>query len=200
MRRTWVLAGAFAVGSAAGAAEPIGSWVLSCEDGCSLRHKDRILDIAGISADLAVQAAGADLVPVVVVRGLPVLNDMAVRQIRVWLRFDRNERIGLGCAVAAASYICSPRNGPVPAFPAARRVTISVEGVGGGADQSRSLDLAGTAQALARLRAAGAVRAPLPAQELPVGWVRLLDKGLRAVGYANGTADLPGFVRSYLGF
>jgi hypothetical protein len=59
--------------------------------------------------------------------------------------------------------------------------------------RERSLELVRTKEALARLRVVGA-----PSSE-PSGWVSLLDRGLKATGYKNGTADLPGLVAGYLG-
>jgi hypothetical protein len=107
----------------------------------------------------------------------------------------------LACAIGDGGYVCAPPDDAVAALaaglPAARfvavRVSLSVAGTNLQTVRERTLDLAGTPEALARLRVAGA-----PAAE-PSGWVRLLDRGMKAAGYKNGAADLPGLVARYLG-
>ena len=72
------------------------------------------------------------------------------------------------------------------------RVSVSVSGSNSLPVRERSLALARTPEALARLRAVGAPPAG------PGGWISLLDRGLKAAGYKNGTADLPGLLAKYL--
>ena len=81
-------------------------------------------------------------------------------------------------------------------MPAARTVTVRVRASISGTRLQpvleRSLDLATMQEALARLRAVG------PPSDEPSGWVGLLDRGLKAFGYKNGTADLPALLAAYL--
>src|SRR5205085_12553184 len=108
--------------------------------------------------------------------------------------------VDLPCAVGAAGFLCAPQDEAVPALAAsfipARsltvRMSLSVAGSNKLTVKERSLALAGTPEALARLRAAGA---PSTA---PDGWLGLLDRGLKAMGYRNGMADLPALLLEYL--
>jgi hypothetical protein len=58
--------------------------------------------------------------------------------------------------------------------------------------QSRALALSWTPDALTHLRAAGA------SPSVPNTWSAFVDRGLRAIGFKNGKADLPGMVIKYL--
>jgi hypothetical protein len=189
----------------AAADEPIGSWILSCRDqACVLRHKDRPFDAAGVLADLEVRAAGTLLVPAIAVRGVPnevLLAAVTAGKVEVSMQLAKGPPIDLFCAVDTAGYLCAPRDEAVPAlaaaFPSARsmtvRISLSIAGSNPLSVRDRSLALAGTRQALARLTAAGA---PSVA---PNGWLGLLDRGLKAVGYKGGLTDLPGVLDRYLG-
>lgn len=207
---------------ASAADESIGSWILSCRgQACVLRHKDRLLDAAGIVADLEARAAGsaadppiggkpvstgaggAQLVPVIVVRGVSdelLLAATAAGTLHASLQFLRAAPVDLPCALDAAGFLCAPRDEAVPALAAAFilarsltvRMSLSLAGSNPLTVKDRTLPLAGTPKALARLRAAG----PPPAA--PDGWLSLLDRGLKAIGYRNGMADLRALLLEYL--
>ncbi|MFL5284990.1 MAG: hypothetical protein ACJ8AW_29465, partial [Rhodopila sp.] len=194
----------------AAAEQPIGSWILDCrEQACRLRHKDRLFEAAGIVADLEVRAAGtasavpvagraqdmrADggpLVPVIAVRGVPeevLLTAAAAGKLQASVQFAHGAPVDLPCAVDTAGFLCVPRDEAAPTlagvFVGARsmtvRMSLSVAGSNPLTVKDRPLALAGTQEALARLRAAGA---PSTA---PSGWLSLLDRTLKAVGYRNG--------------
>jgi hypothetical protein len=187
------------------APEPAGSWLLECDGtACVLRHKERLFSGAGVTADLEVRGSGKALVPVVTLRGLPdqvLLASSMAGKAEASVQFPGAARVELGCAIGEGGYVCSPPDDAVAALAAALpkapsvavRVSLSVNGTNLQPMRERSLELAGTPAALARLRAAGARSAE------PSGWVGLLDRGLKAAGYTNGTADLPGLVARYLG-
>jgi hypothetical protein len=187
------------------APEAVGSWLLDCEAAtCALRHKDRLFSGAGVTADMEVRAAGKALVPVVTLRGLPdqvLLASSMAAKAEASVQFPGAARVQLACGISDGGYVCAPPDdavaGLAAALPKARsvsvRVAVSISGTGLQPNRERSFELAGTPEALARLRAAGA-----PSAE-PGGWVGLLDRGLKAAGYVNGTADLPGLVARYLG-
>jgi hypothetical protein len=189
----------------AAADEPIGSWILSCRDrACVLRHKDRLFDAAGALADLEVRAAGKLLVPAIAVRGVPgevLLAAATAGKLEASVQLAKGPPVDLPCAVDAAGYLCAPQDEAVPAlaaaFPSARamtvRISLSIAGSNPLSVRDRSLALAGTQQALARLTAAGA---PSVA---PDGWLGLLDRGLKAVGYKGGLTDLLAMLDRYLG-
>jgi hypothetical protein len=185
--------------------EPIGSWILSCgQAGCVLRHKDRLFSGAGASADLEVQVAGNALVPVLALRGLPnevLLASSIAGKAEASVQFPGAARVDLVCAIGDGAYVCAPPAEAVArlaaALPAVRsvvvRVSMSISGTKLQPRGERTLELTKTAEALARLRAAGA-----PSAE-PGGLIGLLDRGLKAAGYKNGAADLPGVVAGYFG-
>jgi hypothetical protein len=189
----------------AAAPEPIGSWILNCADAaCVLRHKDRFFSKGGVTAGMEVQAVGKDLVPIIALRGLP--NDMLLAssmagKAEASIQFPGAARVDLACAIGDGAHVCAPRADSLAvlaaALPTARSVTVrgsvSMSGLNPLPVRERSLELVRTKEALARLRVVGA-----PSSE-PSGWVSLLDRGLKATGYKNGTADLPGLVAGYLG-
>nr|WP_294519141.1 hypothetical protein [uncultured Rhodopila sp.] len=191
--------------TAAAAPEPVGSWLLACDGAaCVLRHKDRLFSGAGVSADMEVRAVGRALVPVVTLRGLPdqiLLASAMAAKAEASVQFPGAARVDLTCAIGDGGYVCAPSDAAVAALAAALpkarsvavRVAVSVSGTNVQPARERSLDLAGTPEALARLRAAGA-----PSAE-PGGWVGLLDRGMKAAGYKDGAADLPGLVARYWG-
>lgn len=204
---------AAAVPALAATPEALGSWLLQCPDGphtaCALRLKERLFDKAGLSADLEVRSVGPSLVPVVSVHGLPSdpLLAMALGdRIKADVRFPGAQPADLRCSAAEGGYVCVPKDdaaaGLASALPAARsvgvHVAVSMPGSDSGPSQARTVDLSGTAQALARYRAVGAAAAPSAPQEIPSGWVKTLDSMLRSAGYANGTSDLPGMVQRFL--
>ena len=180
------------VATTAGAApEGIGSWLLECDAAaCALRHKDRLFSGAGVSADMEVRAAGKALVPVVTLRGLPdqmLLASSMAGKAEASVQFPGAARVDLACAIGDGGYVCAPPDEAVAALAAALpkarsvavRVAVSVSGTNVQPARERVLDLAGTPEALARLRAAGAPSAA------PGGWIALLDRGMKAAGYKN---------------
>jgi hypothetical protein len=193
------------IATMAAAPEPIGSWVLECGGaGCVLRHRDRLFAGAGMTADLEVRAVGKALVPVIVVRGVPnqmLLASSMAGKAEASEQLPGAARVVLRCGIGDGGYVCAPADDAIAALaaglPAARsvalRVSLSVSGTNLQTVRERTLDLAKTPEALARLRAVGAP----PAE--PSGLVGLLNRGMKAAGYRNGTADLPGLVAGYLG-
>ena len=184
----------------------IGSWELRCPAGrhsaCTLRLRSWLLPPGDSRPSVAVevQRRGDTLVPVVAVRGLPprvALAGVTAMQPAVSLRFDGGPRIALACTLDGGAIVCAPQ-GPAAgaaaaALPGAHvllvRVALSIPGLAGLPEQDRTLDLAGTPQALARYRAAGASGEALPA-EPGLDWQGFLDRVLHAAGFAHGMADL----------
>lgn len=210
---SWLVCG-LVLSTGAAAAElqaGIGSWVLACPgsaagaERCLLRLDKRFLDKAGITGDVEVMADGQSLVPVVALRGLPGEVLMAASlagATEVTMQFAGGPRQGLDCAPAGAAYICAPhddaRRTLAAGLPLARsatvRVSVAVAGMKPLPVREKSIDLADTNEALARLRAAGPARVPGPltalASQSPGGLVAMADRALKAAGYPNGIADL----------
>jgi hypothetical protein len=187
--------------------EHIGSWVITCPGGApgAMRFNQRFLDKSGVTGDLEVEADGVILVPVLALRGLPdevLMAAAAMGKTEASLQFDGGAREALDCAVSEAGYICAPNEATgsklAANLPAARQVTVRVSVVVSGMKplpaQEKSLQLTGTAEALARLRAVGP--APVPSLETavaaksPAGLMGAADRALKAAGYPNGLADL----------
>jgi hypothetical protein len=199
--------------------EKIGSWVLNCTgdapgtEACLLRADKRLIDTPGVTGDLEIEAQKKSLAPVVVLRGLSSEFLMAASlagKTEASIRLSGGPREDLGCAVAAAAYVCSPSADAVrrlaARLPAARSVTVGVSVVVAGmrplAVQESSLDLSGTKQALARLRAVGPPQMPGPmtalASQAPGALLGMADKALKAAGYPNGAADLQALLAKYI--
>ena len=205
------------VGSARAAShEYIGSWMLSCpaDEACVLRLDKRFLDKGGITGDLEIQAVGKSLVPVLVLRGVPselVMAASLAGQTDASLRFGDGAREPLGCAPSSIGYVCSPGGDAArtlaAGLPRAKsvtvRVSVSVPGLKPLPAQERSLALAGTTEALGRLRAVGPSQVPgaldAVVSQSPGASLGMADKALRAAGYSNGVADLQGLVAKYRG-
>ncbi|MDR3538134.1 MAG: hypothetical protein P4L71_16695 [Acetobacteraceae bacterium] len=184
------------------AEERIGTWVLTCAPApapCMLRHATALVrSVAGIDASLDIERRGNAFVPVVTLRGLkPAAMVAAIAMPMVSLRFDDGAWIPLTCDAGEAMLACAPDGSEAEtaadALPVARSMTLQLRsGVPGVAlpPLSRTLALAGTSDALGRLRARGAVGED--ASSSPgLDWRDMLDRVLRAVGFAHGTADLP---------
>jgi invasion protein IalB len=186
----------------------IGSWVLACPatsataEPCILRHRTWVLRPGpdGPVVALEVQMRGGAMVPVVTLRGLPVqaaLGGSLVLRPAVALHFDNGPGLPLGCGLSGAVYACAPE-GPALAAAAAAladarsvtlSVTMAVPGVPALVPQERTMALAGTRTAIARLRAAGAMAGAVPSEpglDLP----GLLDGMMHAAGFRNGIADV----------
>jgi hypothetical protein len=200
-----------AAGSASGS---VGTWVLDCPDNaCTLRHVHPLFARAGVTAQLEVRASGAGRVPVVAVRGLPrdpLLSTAVGEGIRATLQLGNQAPALLACGLAGEAYLCQPTGTAAAALsrelPDAGSVTIALAAALPGQEVQpigkRTLDLAGTQEALARLPTRPTL-AEVPTgetgpQPIPRGWLALLDKGLKAAGYPNGSADLSALLSRYL--
>jgi hypothetical protein len=181
------------------AAEEIGSWVLACpgDEPCLLRHRNWIVSpgAGGISAALEARQMGNRLVPVIAVRGLSMqaaLASVVTLQANVGLRFDNAPRIDLSCGMEGAALLCAPgrdateaaAHGLALAHGVVVQAQLSLPGIVSLPDQSRSLDLQRTEDALARFRAAsaqaGGTAPAIPGLDLGGMVERLLeDAGLR---------------------
>jgi hypothetical protein len=211
-----LLMAATATGAWAGLTqEHVGSWVISCpgEAPCTMRFNKRFLDKSGITGNLEVQAQGRTLVPVLTLRGLSSELLMAAAMVgktEASLQFAGGTRQELDCAVNESSYICTPNEATTPKLAAGLaaaprvtvRVAVSVTGMNPLPSQERSLDLAGTADALARLRAVGPTPVPTMktalAAQSPAGLMGAADRALKAAGYADGLAGLQARLAQYL--
>ena len=189
------------------AEEDIGSWVLACPapppaGPCTVRHKTWVLapGNGGPTAALEVQMRGDALVPVVALRVIPMqaaLSGSLVLKPSVGVRFDGGPRAEMNCGLSGASYACAPEAGAVAAtaaaLPKAHAVTVRIEltipGMMALPPAERTMELSGTEQVLARLRAGGAVTEALPA--VPgLDMQQFLDRILRAAGFQNGIGDV----------
>ncbi len=190
------------------AARSIGSWVLECPgEICRLRHERPLFAKAGITAELEVRATSAGRVPVIAVFGLPrepVLSVAVASRIQATLQLGTQHPADLSCALAADAYVCQPSDSSAAALaqalPDAGSVTIALSVALAGAEPApigkRTLDLTDTRAALALLPAHPVMeREP---QAIPPGWTRLLDRGLKAAGFPNGSADLSGLLARLL--
>lgn len=186
--------------------EAIGPWILSCpaaeRDPCAMRHRDWVLPpvAGGPSIALEVQARGAEVVPVVTVRGLSAALATAgtlVMKPLVELMFESSPPIGLTCGVSGDYVACAP---DVSAIAAAARllriapaVTVTVSLPLGGASalspRGASLDLAGTNAALTRLRVLGVTAEAVPAYP-GLDLRGLADRLSRAAGFPDGVTGV----------
>lgn len=202
----------------AAAEQRIGSWVISCPDGareCLMRFSKRFLDKAGITADLEVESQGAALVPVIALRGLSsemLLATTMAGKTDVSLQFPGAARQQLNCNASNAAFVCVPNEAAgrllSAALPTAHTVTVrvglSVTGMSPLPAQERSLDLSGTTEALARLRAAGPSPVPNPlsvareAARSPAGMMTMADKMLKSAGFQQGVAGVQALIARYM--
>ena len=213
--------GIAALGGSARAAtqEQIGSWVLDCPgskpgaEPCIMRFNKRILDKGGIIGDLEIQGEGKSLVPVIVLRGLSPEMLMAASlagKTEASIQFAGGTREDLNCAASSSGYICSPKDDAAPkmasALSAARSVTVRVglprAGNSPPPPQEKTLDLSGTNEALAKLRAAGPSQVPGPvtalASQSPEGMMGMADTLLKAAGYPNGVSQIQAMIAKYM--
>jgi len=179
--------------------EEIGSWVLSCpadakDDACSLRHRSAIMPPmpGGPTAALEIQRRGNQYIPVVAVRGLSMqaaIGSVLELQANVSLRFDNAPRTELHCGLDGAAVVCAPAAEATASaasqLASARNMLVQAQlSLPGGItlpEQSRTLELLRTADALARLRATAPAGEAAPA--LPgLDWRGYLDPLLRATG------------------
>lgn len=207
---------AISTSAAATTQERIGGWVLACgnAEACILRLDKRFLDKAGITGDLEVQALGKTLVPVLTLRGLSnemLLAAATAGRAEASLRFNDGPRQDLVCSAASTVFFCAPHDSAARTLaadlPTARsvtvRVSVTITGVNPLPAQERSLDLSGSAEALARLRVLGPTQVPafsLPqsGSGSPAGLLAMADRMMKAAGYPNGVADLQAMLGRYL--
>jgi hypothetical protein len=203
-----------AVQAAGSDSRSFGTWVLDCPDNaCTLHHTHPLFARAGVTAQLEVRATGSDRVPVVAVRGLPhdpMLSAVVAEGIWATLQLGDQAPAPLSCGLVGEAYLCQPTGAAAAALSRALldagRVTVELAaGLPGQAVQpigKRTLDLAGTREALAHLparpAAAEATAGQTGPQPIPPGWLALLDKGLKAAGYPNGGIDLATLIGRYL--
>jgi hypothetical protein len=206
---TWGLLLALAIQdvAVAGTQEHIGSWIITCPVGgpCAMRFSKRFLDKSGVTGDLEIDADGDALVPVLAVRGLSnevLMAAVMAGKTEASLQLAGGAREPLECSASESGYICAPDRAAglklAAALPAARqvtvRVTVAVMGMSPLPTQEKSLELTGTAEALARVRAEGPT--PVPNVKTAVaagsaaGLMGVADRALKAAGYPNGLADL----------
>lgn len=184
--------------------QAIGSWVLSCPPtgSCQLRHRTWVVlpgvDTPGVA--LEVVQRGRQFVPVMAIRGLSAevaLGAVLSVQASVWLRFDAAPRIPLDCGPDGGAVVCAPSDTVAPQVAgelAAAHTVLAQVGLGliGGTalpEQSRSLELDGTADALARFRATAPANEAIPV--VPgLDWRGFLDRVARDAGFPQGLAGL----------
>jgi hypothetical protein len=188
------------------ASTEIGSWVLSCPDAqsvqCELRLSASIAQAGnnGPSASVEVVHRGNLFVPVVVLRGLSMqaaVGGVLAVQTDVALRFDAQPWIPLACALDGAAVFCVPAPAAsaqaAAALPNAHgvlvRLRITLPDMMPLPEQSRSLDLQGTPEALARFRATAPASESVPVIA-GLDWRGFLDRVARDAGFQNGLTDL----------
>lgn len=221
MPRALLLAAiALFIGSSVGAqtrpaSEVIGSWMLSCPDAktapCELRHRASIMQAgtSGPSASLEVVHRGDLFVPVVTLRGMSMqaaLGGVLAVQTDVALRFDNLAWTTLGCGLDGGMVLCAPAGDAATAAAAELgaahsvlvRVQISVPGVTTLPEQSRSLDLQQTVEALAQFRTTAPASESVPVIA-GLDWRGFLDRAARDAGFRNGLADLLPSVEALIG-
>jgi hypothetical protein len=184
--------------------QAIGSWVLSCPPTgeCQLRHRTWVV-LPGVntpSVALEVVQRGHQFVPVVAIRGLPAevaLGAVLAVQASVWLRFDAAPRVPLDCGLDGGAVVCTPSDAVASevAGELATAHTVLVQvGLGLMGDmalpeQTRSLELDRTADALAQFRATAPVNEAIPV--VPgLDWRGFLDRMARDAGFPQGLAGL----------
>jgi hypothetical protein len=169
--------------------ETIGTWVLSCPAAaCELRYQNWIVppgtSLPGVA--LEVMKRGDQFVPVVAVRGLSLQAALGgIVALQIGLRFDNATRLGLTCSLAGSDVACAPE-GTAAALaaeqlPAAHSVAIQVAfpAAAGFPEQSWTLDLRRTAEALSRFRSTAPVGESAPS--IPgLDWRGLLNRVLPA--------------------
>jgi invasion protein IalB len=182
--------------------QTIGSWTLTCpanqSEPCSLRASDWVwpAEAGGLSAALEVQRRGAELVPVIAVRGLApamMVGGIAALKPTVTLAFDGGGAFVLRCGMSGGYLACGPDaavlSAVASALPIAQTAAVEVSlslPVGSVAlPRAVTLKLSNTAEALGKLRAAGAGGETLPAYPGLDLW-GLGMKIMRDLGFARG--------------
>jgi hypothetical protein len=134
--------------------------------------------------------------------------------VEAWIQLDGGVRRALACAPNLDGYFCTPRGDAARALaaglPTARTMTARVEASVSGMKplpaEQKTLALAGTRQALAKLAAAGAEPVPdariaaasrLLPRTSPSTLAAMADAALKAAGYRDGLGDLPALMSKY---
>jgi len=117
----------------------------------------------------------------------------------VKLSLDDGPSITLACGLDGAAIVCAPAGDAVTALASAHtaqvRIALSIPGVASLPEQSRSVELRRTADAIAMFRSTVPADRTVPA--LPgLDWHDFLDRLLREAGFERGVAGmLPGASR-----
>ena len=191
--------------------EDIGTWTVACPSEahagpCRMRYQRWIVPPQNgrPSVGFEVRDTGARMVPQLAVRDLPMqlaIAGMMAATPTMELKFDGGAKLPLACGMEGDAILCAPA--PDMAADAAAQlktahtvlvhVHVQLAGADGPSpipDQTRSLPLSGTAQALDRFRAVASAE-PLPAAGSQGGTMRTMaDKLLRAVGFPGGVNDI----------
>lgn len=194
--------------------QQIGSWAITCPDGangCLMRLHPRFLDKAGLTGDLEVQSQESTLVPVIALRGLSselLMAASVVGNADVSLQFPGGAREKLSCNATKSGYICAPDEKAAPQLAASLAtarsvkvwVTLSVAGMTPLPAREKSIGLAATSEALARLRAVGPSPLPSPnaTDASPAGMMSMADKMLKAAGFQQGVSGLQALLAKYM--
>lgn len=212
--------------------EHIGTWTVGCRAGnqaCGMRFSKRFIEQNGVTGDLEVNAQSGNLVPVIALRGLSqeaVSIAAAAGKTEATMQFGSAAPETLSCFGIEGGFVCTPSGGAASKLaallPNAKaikiKVGLSISGLSGLPSQEKTLDLAGTAQALAKLKTIGAPSVPKPALSTmvtqltaqsalaslksggqpPSAIMAMADKMLKAAGYTGGVAALQEKLRKYL--
>lgn len=181
--------------------QQVGSWIVTClanpASSCLMRHESWLLPpgAGSPSVSLDVIQRGGKFVPVVALRGLTkqtALGGMLALNATVTLSLDNGAPIPLVCGLDGAAILCAPAGDTTTALVSAHtaqiRIALSIPGVASLPEQSRSVELRRTADAIAMLRSTAPADHTVPA--LPgLDWHDFLDRLLREVGFERGVAD-----------
>jgi len=198
-------AGVAAQGQDRPVSQDIGSWVLACPvgnrtDQCELRHRSSIQSPAAgaPSVSLEVIHRGGQFVPAITLRGLATqaaVGGMLAAQPDIALRFDNADWLQLACALDGGAIVCAPPPDTAAASQLANahqvqvRLRVTVSGGTTLPEQSRTLDLQRTADALASFRATAPASESVPV--IPgLDWRGFLDQLARDAGLKRGLADV----------
>jgi hypothetical protein len=194
--------------------QEIGSWVIACPTGpntdatsCRMRYRTWIVAPRDgrPSVGLEVRNIGPAMVPQLAVRDLPAQLAMAATLAAtptMELRFDGAQKIAMSCGQDGDALLCTPEAGAAETaatqLKAARSVQVRVgltlagsDGPSPVPDQTRSFDLARTAEAIDRFRAVAPTAMPLATQSGVAQTLRgMADQALKAMGYPGGVNDI----------
>jgi len=182
--------------------QQVGSWIVTCPpdqpSSCQMRHESWLLPPGtnGPSASLEVMQRGGQFVPVVALRGLTTqtaFGGMMALSATVTLSLDNGPPIALACGLDGAAIICAPEGDAATAIASAHtaqvRIALSIPGVASLPEQSRSVELRRTAEAIAMFRSTAPADRTVPA--LPgLDWHDFLDRLMREAGFERGVADM----------